>query len=359
MEENTPWLSVVVPVYNMERWLGVCLDSILCQSFRSYELILVDDGSTDRTPEICAEYAAKDPRVRAFRKENTGCYHNRLFGLHQAGGAYVTTIDADDYYLSDKVFQTLYDAAQETPCDLLQFGMKQVYRHLSRPGLVNREDCVITGADFQEKEYVSLFGLDAADRRLFRCVHGKLYAKRLLAELPALDPPERLFFGEDVVLNLSLLRHCESARFLPLRLYAYRETSGGTKQFSKTAMQDLDRVSAQKLRVLAELPNVDAPAIRYRIFADLAGTLLSYTQSALRSMGREEAAAAVREALALPSFRLARRYFAENPQHTWTGACLLREGDPEAFCGEAARRNAKPDPKEALRSILKKVYASI
>ena len=354
-----PWLSVVVPIYNAERWLRVCLDSVLCQSFRDFELILVDDGSSDRSPEICADYAARDPRVRLFRKENTGCYHNRLFGLHQAAGAYVTTIDADDFYLSDRVFRTLYDALLETPCDMIQFGMKQVYRHLSRKGLVNREDCLETGDSFLKKEYPRLFGLASKDQRLFCYVHGKLFARRLLENLPAPEPPERIFFGEDLVLNLYLLRTCASARFLPLRLYAYRETDGGTKRFAKTVMQDLDRVAAHKLRMLAGLPNGEVPAIRYRIFADLAGTLLAYTQNAVRAADRKEAAALVREALALPAFQLGRRFFAEHPEHQWTGACLLRAGDPEACCGEALRRNRKAFLRRSVKTGLKKLYASI
>lgn len=357
--EKTPWLSVVVPIYNAQNYLDRCVRSVLSQTFRDFELLLMDDGSTDQTQRICEAYAAKDPRVKYCRKENTGSYHNRLCGFYQANGAYITAIDSDDYYLSDTVLQTLYDAIRETPCDFLQFGIKQVYRHLSRRGLVNQDDCFVTGEAFRKKEYIRLFGVFTPDQHLFACIGGKMYSRRLLKDLPAIDPPERLFFGDDVVLNLHVLRDCQSARFLPLQLYAYRETSGGTKRFSKAAMQDLNCVSCQKLRILSERSDLDVPAIEYRIFADIAGSLLDYTQSLVRNLSEEETTAKLEESLALPGFQLARDYFRQHPEHTWTGVALLRKGDPSAYIEEAKQRMRKNRLKRSVKSFLKTIYSKI
>ena len=357
--KKRPWLSVIVPVYNGQQYLRQCLDSILGQTFEDFELLILDDGSTDQTPVICEEYVAIDHRVKHVAKVRTGCYHNRLTGFYKASGDYITTIDADDFYLSNDVFGFLYQKMQEKPCDLLQFGMKQIYRHLTRHGLVNQEECLVRGEQFQKNEYVKLFGLSAPKQHLFSYVHGKLFSRRLCKDLPPLDPPELLFSGEDIVVNLYLLRDCQSACFLPIRLYGYRETSGGTKRFSKTAMQDLDKVSAHKLMFATNNSYADRAAIEYRIFADIAGSLLCFTQDALRNLPNEMTVSLLKESLVLPCFQRAREYFIHNQQHTWTGAELLRSCDPEKYCAEGIRRNRKNRLRRSVYTILKKVYARL
>lgn len=355
----SPWLSVIVPIYNAERYLERCVRSILAQSFRDFEVLLMDDGSTDRTPEICRSFSERDARISYHPKENTGCYHNRLCGFHQAKGDYVTTIDADDYYLSDDVFEILYQKAQERECDLLQFGMKRVYRHLRRNGRVNDADSTVLAEEFHKKEYITLFGIADPGQHLFAAVHGKLYSRRLLKDLPPLSPVERLFNGEDVVINLYLLEHCASARFLPLRLYGYRETSGGTKRFSKTSMQDLDIVAAHKLEQLGKNPDLDTAAIEYRIYADIAGHLPVFTQNALLSLSKEETGTLLQQALRLPRFLAAKEYFIRHPEYDWPGVLLLCGDDPGAYVEEALRRNKKNALRRSAKDLLKKVYASI
>ena len=356
---GAPWLSVIVPIYNAQQYLEKCVRSILAQSFGDFEVLLMDDGSGDGSPDICRAFAAEDPRIKYIPKENTGCYHNRLCGFYQAAGAYVTTIDADDYYLNDDVFELLYQKAQERECDLLQFGMQRVYRHLRRNGRVNDADSIVLAEEFHKKEYITLFGIADPGQHLFAAVHGKLYSRRLLKDLPPLTPVERLFNGEDVVLNLYLLEHCASARFLPLRLYGYRETSGGTKRFSRSSMQDLDKVAAHKLKKLAECADLDAAAIKYRICADIAGHLPVFAQNALLSLSREETAALLQQSLLLPRFQAAKEYFFRHPEYDWPGVLQLRSGDPDAYMEEALQRNKKTRLQRSVKELLKKVYASI
>ena len=94
-------ISVIVPVYNVEKYLHRCIDSILAQTYSDFELLLIDDGSKDSSGEICDEYAAKDFRVRVFHKENGGVSSARNIGLENAKGEWVTFCDADDYVTSD------------------------------------------------------------------------------------------------------------------------------------------------------------------------------------------------------------------------------------------------------------------
>lgn len=94
---NTPLISVIVPVYNAEKTLRQCVDSILSQNFGDYELLLVDDGSKDDSPLICDEYAEKDSRVKVFHKENGGVSAARNLGLDNAQGKWISFVDSDDY----------------------------------------------------------------------------------------------------------------------------------------------------------------------------------------------------------------------------------------------------------------------
>lgn len=97
MENNNPRISVIVPVYNAEKWLHRCVDSILSQTYKDFELLLIDDGSKDTSGLICEEYAGKDPRVRVFHKSNGGIGSARNVGLENLRGQWVTFCDADDY----------------------------------------------------------------------------------------------------------------------------------------------------------------------------------------------------------------------------------------------------------------------
>lgn len=103
----TPKVSVIVPVYKAEKYLRKCVDSILAQTFRDFEVILVDDGSPDKSGEICDEYARKDPRVRVIHKENGGVSSARNKGIDEARGEYISFLDSDDYWLEFHLTDTV------------------------------------------------------------------------------------------------------------------------------------------------------------------------------------------------------------------------------------------------------------
>ena len=90
-------ISIIVPIYNREKYLSECIDSILVQSYSDFEVLLIDDGSTDRSGEICDEYAQKDARIRVFHKENGGVSSARNVGLDNATGEWIAFVDSDDW----------------------------------------------------------------------------------------------------------------------------------------------------------------------------------------------------------------------------------------------------------------------
>ena len=117
---NEPKISVVIPVYNVERYLAECVDSVLAQSFGDYEIFLVDDGATDSSGAMCDAYAARDPRVRVIHRQNGGLSAARNTGLDAAAGTYVYFLDSDDYIAPDAL-EKLHALAERESADVVFF----------------------------------------------------------------------------------------------------------------------------------------------------------------------------------------------------------------------------------------------
>lgn len=117
-------LSVIVPVYNMEKYLEECVESILSQTYKKVELILVDDGSTDTSGMICDKYEEKDSRVKVIHKKNEGPIKARCTGVEAAGGDYVTFVDSDDW-IKDNTYERLMEAAEKA--DVVVSGITIYY----------------------------------------------------------------------------------------------------------------------------------------------------------------------------------------------------------------------------------------
>jgi glycosyltransferase involved in cell wall biosynthesis len=120
-----PKLSIIVPVYNVEQYLHKCIESILAQTFSDYELILVNDGSKDKSGEICDEYLKKDSRVKVIHKKNNGLASARNTGIIQARGTYVGFIDSDDW-IEDDMYKNLYESCEKTNADISIIGVREV-----------------------------------------------------------------------------------------------------------------------------------------------------------------------------------------------------------------------------------------
>ena len=117
---NIPKISVVVPVYNTEKFLHRCIDSVLAQTFTDWELLLIDDGSKDSSGAICETYVAKDARIRVIHKENTGVSDTRNLGLDVARGKYLLFLDADDFWLQSDSMSMFVQKAEEHNLDIVR-----------------------------------------------------------------------------------------------------------------------------------------------------------------------------------------------------------------------------------------------
>lgn len=119
-DNNTPLVSVIVPVYNAEKYLNRCVDSILSQTMKDFELLLIDDGSQDESSRICDEYAEENARVKVFHKPNGGVSSARNLGIDQAKGKYIIFIDSDDYWLLPNCLELLTSLMNEMGCDCVR-----------------------------------------------------------------------------------------------------------------------------------------------------------------------------------------------------------------------------------------------
>ena len=119
--------SVIVPIYKVEKYLKKCIDSILEQSFKDFELILVDDGSPDNCPQICDEYAKNDSRIKVVHKKNGGLVSARNVGIQTAIGDYICYVDGDDWIHEDTLKNLYNEAIKDYSPDMVVFGIVKLY----------------------------------------------------------------------------------------------------------------------------------------------------------------------------------------------------------------------------------------
>ena len=124
--KNKPCVSIIIPVYNVEKYLKQCVESVIRQSFKDVEIILIDDGSKDGSGKICDDFAKRDPRIKVFHKKNGGLSDARNYGIDRASGQYIMFIDSDDWIDYDYV-ATYVEVAKNETADLVVGGIKSAY----------------------------------------------------------------------------------------------------------------------------------------------------------------------------------------------------------------------------------------
>lgn len=139
LEKGNPFISIVVPIYNVEKYLKKCVESILNQTYKNFELILVDDGSPDRCGEICEDFAKKDLRIRVIHKENGGLSSARNAGIDVAKGEYIGFVDSDDY-IEPFMYEKLVNAVVKDNCLLSVCSVKYVFEDGSAVTKENSEE---------------------------------------------------------------------------------------------------------------------------------------------------------------------------------------------------------------------------
>ena len=263
-------ISVIVPIYRVEKYLPACIDSILNQTFTDFELILVDDGSPDRCPEICDETAKRDARVRVIHQANAGLSAARNAGIEAAHGAWLSFVDSDDY-IAPQFYEKLYQTAQRTDADCVMCSVQNVDESgkLIDSALMRVADEVKTGQEVLQK-----IGRD--DVTPYLTAWNKLYRRKLFNTLRY--PAGRQ--NEDVFVFAELFCQVQRAVCVAEPLYFYRKRIGSIMN-SVVTLRNLDEMWAY-VNCFEHLQQDDEESTlketEKRVFAKLTGVYYRVTE---------------------------------------------------------------------------------
>ena len=245
----TEKITVIVPVYNVENYLEKCLDSLINQTYKNLEIIVINDGSTDNSGEICQEYAQKDNRIVYIEKENGGQAEARNIGLDRMTGTYVTFVDSDDWVEVDYV-ETLYKKITKYRADI---AVGNYYSFNEAEGMYYFH---IFGDSYYEKIYdnVSIFEnlYESQEMKSFALISvwGKLYKADLFKQL-RFDIGK---LGEDGYLNQKIYLLAEKTIYLNKGLYAYRQREGSSSRiWTEKWMHALVDAMSERITLLANM----------------------------------------------------------------------------------------------------------
>ncbi|GFH99674.1 glycosyltransferase [uncultured Phocaeicola sp.] len=226
-----PVISIIVPVYNVEKYLSQCIDSILAQAFIDFELLLVDDGSTDGSGRICDEYANKDARIQVFHKKNGGVSSARNIGLEHVQGEWITFVDSDDW-LDLKYCQILWEEVQDV--DLLFFSVSLHYKDGGKQiRYLGGKYC----DDYDSiQEEILLLKSNQQKFEFFGYTWNKVFKASIIYE-HKIRFLVNLSYREDEVFTTEYCRYIHSLKVLPVSLYNYRVLSTGLTARKKSSYE--------------------------------------------------------------------------------------------------------------------------
>jgi len=250
-------ISVIVPVYNVEKYLEKCLESILNQTYRNLEIILVDDGSTDKSGEICDEYSKIDNRIIVIHKKNEGQSIARNTALKVISGQYISFVDSDDI-LNIRFYEKMMRALKEKEvklvvCDCLRFKDKT-------------RICVDTSEKSNVLNYSKIDALKELwipGAKINNYLCNKLYAKELFNDIVL--PEKRIF--EDLAVMYRIIDRCNNIAFIDEKLYYYlnRSDSSSKKIATDFFIEKINIVNKRHQKLISKYPELRESLENYRI----------------------------------------------------------------------------------------------
>lgn len=230
--DEYPLISIIVPIYNVEPYLEKCIASIMNQSYKNLEIILVNDGSTDHCLDICLKYQTMDARIRIVSKENGGLVSARKAGVLAAQGEYIGYVDADDW-IEETMYQTMYEKGIRCNADLICISLYKAYsdgrKEKSKTGF---PDGVYERDEIKKKILPNLIETERFFESLIWpfTVWRHLYKKELLLD-HQLEVDNRISMGEDVICCYPCYLQAERLCMINECLYNYRQRDGSMKRF--------------------------------------------------------------------------------------------------------------------------------
>lgn len=223
MKENV--VSIIIPVYGVEKYLNQCVESVVNQTYKNIEIILVDDGSLDRCPEMCEEWKKRDSRILVIHKSNAGLGMARNTGLDNASGEYVYFLDSDDYITNDAIEQ-LFSVAKKENADIVGSGLYRVTDDgILSVGYVPKEYHV-----YRESEILDLFLpsiLEPSNKRngyvgFTACISGPMFSMKMIKQSGWRCASERTVLSEDIYSFLDMCSNVKCVVAVPYITAYYR-----------------------------------------------------------------------------------------------------------------------------------------
>ena len=219
--EKQPLISVIVPIYMIDRYVGICVESIVNQTYRNLEIILVDDGSKDRCPEICDLYASKDSRIKVVHKINGGLVSARKAGLAVATGSLISYVDGDDW-IGPRFIEKLVTAWQETDADMVCAGQTRVIFDRKAELLNTMPVGVYEGEALKELQKEMMSSGTFYRPGITTYVWNKLFRREVVEEVQ-MQVDEAISIGEDAAVTYPALLRCRRVVVTDNTEYHYRQ----------------------------------------------------------------------------------------------------------------------------------------
>ena len=260
------FFSVIVPVYKVEKYLSDCIESVLTQSFSDFELILVDDGSPDRCPEICDSYKEKDERIKVVHKTNGGLASARQAGIRVAEGEYVFNLDSDDLIENDTL-ECAYKIIGETNCDIISFSYNWVKNgktvNVTNDGL---DEGLYTKKDIEKYIFPRLL-MDENMNHISYYLSGKAVKRELLTP-HQLGVSEKISLGEDLCCTVPCYLSAERVYISKKAAYLYnvREDSLSKEFNTKQICLIEDVVGEIRTKNIEKISDFNKQLCRYSCF---------------------------------------------------------------------------------------------
>lgn len=282
-----PKVSVIIPCYKVEKYLDRCVESVINQTLKDLEIILVDDESPDHVPEICDEWALKDARIKVIHKKNGGLGMACNSGIEVATGKYVAFLDSDDW-IDANMYQTMYDTAEKHQAQMVFTGLRRVDTNGNVIGyLTHKEKFQI----YEGKNEIDGLACDlvasevslAAERTLQMSAKVVLYSKSTIDENHLRFVSEREVMSEDMHFNLNMLSHSQCVCVVPRFFYNYRCTTG-----SITQKVDLDQFERIKSLYFFTLKECQILGIEENIYQRIQRLFIGYVRNYIRVVCRSK-----------------------------------------------------------------------
>lgn len=226
-------ISIIVPIYNCEKYLVRCIESILSQTYKNIEILLIDDGSTDRSMDICKYYEMKDSRVKLFIRKNSGISATRNFGIEKASGTYIQFIDSDDY-VEVNYCETFIGCMKNNKCDFVICSFNNIYEQKNKIDSIIPVVIPINGI-IEIEEFMKEIHVFEYFTPLVGACWNKIYSLEML-KTQGIRFDENVNLHEDSIFVFELFRNVESIYMMNQPLYNYYHSIHHTSLTNKIHM---------------------------------------------------------------------------------------------------------------------------